>query len=117
MQYVSVPSTNVVLLIHAAHLEESYKDLLSLAVCCVDNRDCMLQHCTRCPGFGTVLQLLQSKFEDLDEIISFKQWVSVDRTDLITQSLPVSEFIQLLIRKLEDLTPHHYTFHILNQCT
>ena len=64
---------NVVLLIHAAHLEEWYKDLLSLAVCCVDNRDCMLQRCTRCPGFGTVLQLLQSKFEDLDEIISFKQ--------------------------------------------
>ena len=49
---------NVVLLIHAAHLEESYKDLLSLAVCCVDNRDCMLQRCTRCPGLGTVLQLL-----------------------------------------------------------
>ena len=32
----------------------------------------------------------------------------MDQTDLITQSLPVSEFIQLLTNKLEDLAPHHY---------
>jgi len=69
---------NVVLLIHATQIEESYKDLLSLAFCSTDNRDCMLQHCTECPGFEIVLQLLQSKFKDLDEVIYFKQWVSVD---------------------------------------
>jgi len=68
---------NVVLLIHAAQIKELYKDLLSLAVCSTDNRDCMLQRCTEYPGFKIVLQLLQSKFEDLDEVIYFKQWVSV----------------------------------------
>ena len=35
----------------------------------------------------------------------------MDQTDLITQSLPVSEFIQLLTNKLEDLAPHHYISH------
>ena len=30
--------------------------------------------------------MLQEKFEDLNEKISFKQWVSMDRTDLISFS-------------------------------
>ena len=51
------------------------------------------------------------KFEDLNEEISYKQWVSVDRTELIFQSLSISEYINLSITKLESLVPHHYIAH------
>ena len=77
----------------------------------MENHDCMIQRCNKCPGFEPVLKFLESKIEDLDEIINSKQWVSVDQTDLITQSLPVLESIQLLINKLEDLASHYYISH------
>ena len=44
---------NVILLLHAAQIEESYKDLLKMAVCDDHNKDCMLQRCS-CPGFDNV---------------------------------------------------------------
>ena len=52
-----------------------------------------------------------NKFEDLNEEISYKQWVSVDRTELISQSLSISDYINLTITKLESLVHHHYIAH------
>ena len=52
--------------------------------------------------------MLQEKFEDLNKEISFKQWVSVDRRDLISQSLHVLDYIKLVISKLTALAPHHF---------
>lgn len=102
---------NVVLLLHAAQLEETYKDLIALTVCNTNNKDCMLQRCTECPGILTVEMMLRQKFEDADEVITFKQWTTVDRTQLTSQQLPVSEFIDLLSSKLLTLIPHHYISH------
>ena len=99
---------NVILLLHAAQLEEAYKELIGMMVCSEDIRDCMLQKCENCPGDAVVQELLESKFEDRDEIIEIKQWVSVDRTDLVTQSLTVNKYISLLIEQLQDLIPHHF---------
>ena len=42
---------NVILLLLAAQIEESNKDLLKMAVCDDHNKDCMLQRCSLCPGF------------------------------------------------------------------
>ena len=99
---------NTILLLHAAHIEETYKELIALAVCDLENKECMLQRCSNCPGFRLVETMLQEKFEDLNEEISFKQWVSVDRTDLISQSLHVFDYIKLVISKLTALAPHHF---------
>ena len=102
---------NVVLLLHAAHIEESYKDLLILAVCNEESKDCMLQRCSECPGFDWVKEKLMKKCEDLNEEISFNQWVSVDRTELISQTLNILEYVNLVVSKLTLLTPHHYIAH------
>ena len=101
---------NVVLLLHAAESEEYYKNLICLAVCDVSNKECMLQRCDNCPGIEEIQTVLQEKFEDLNEEIRFKQWVSVDRTELVSQQLLISEFVQLLITKISALIPHHYIF-------
>ena len=71
---------NTILLLHAAHIEETYKELIALAVCDLENKECMLQRCSNSPGFRLVETMLQKKFEDLNEEISLKQWVSVDRS-------------------------------------
>ena len=63
---------NVVLTLHAAGTEETYKNLLDLMVCNAENRNCMLQRCPNCPGLEPIKALLCSKFEDLNEDISFK---------------------------------------------
>jgi len=102
---------NVILLLHAAHIEETFQELIAMAVRDIKNRDCVLQRCSNCPGFGNVHGKLKDMFEDDCEEINFEQWVSVNRTELITQSLLVSEYIQLLLSKLTALTPHHYIAH------
>ena len=96
---------------HAAGFEEDYKQLLEMTVCDVTNIDCMLQRCSECPGYEPLINFLNEKFEDKNDEIIFKQWVSVDRTELVTQILSVSEYIQVLQKKLMDLTPHHFISH------
>ena len=48
------------------------------------------------------------EFEDLNEEMRFKPRVNVDRNELVSQQLPISEFIQLPISKLSALISHHY---------
>ena len=43
-----------------------------------------------------------------EETITFKQWTSVDRSDLITQTLSVTEYISILCNKLNLITTHSY---------
>jgi len=51
----------------------------------------MLQRCQKCAHFEVVKEILSAKFEDKEEEVMFKQWVTTDRTELTTQYLPVSE--------------------------
>ena len=43
-----------------------------------------------------------------EEIVTFKQWVSTDHADLITQTMPLSEFIAALSHELDSITCHSY---------
>ena len=43
-----------------------------------------------------------------DATVTFKRWVAVDRADLITQTLPVLEFIDLLLTELYKLLPYSF---------
>ena len=99
---------NVKLLLDAAHFEESYRDLIKILICGDERRDCLLLKCDQCPKQDYLTTLLLSKFEDEHDTITFKEWVSVDRTQLITRQLPVHEFIDLIVEKLVKLTPHSF---------
>lgn len=88
-----------------------YKDLLAKVVCSVEDMNCMLHRCEDCPGKTAVvnhlMQLLTEKYDDTDTI-TFKQWVHTDRTSLITQQMPLEEFISTLVEKLDNLTRHDF---------
>ena len=92
----------------------TYKDLVQLATCDSSNRDCMLLKCDDCPDKNSIKDFLITQFPDYEEegeddaTVTFKRWVAVDRADLITQTLPVLEFIDLLLTELYKLLPHSF---------
>ena len=63
-----------------------------------------------CPPKENLTNVLQTKFEDCDEdnTIEFNQWISTDRTQMITCSAKIGEFIDDLSSKLEKVVPHSY---------
>lgn len=50
----------------------------------------------------------ESEPEEEERIISYKQWTSTDRAELICQSATIDEFIETLCSKLDDITAHSY---------
>ena len=72
------------------------------------NKECLLLKCDHCPGIQAIQTMLYEKYKDMDEKIRFKQWASVDRTELISQQLPISKLIHLLIFKISTLILHCY---------
>ena len=56
-----------------------------------------------------ILNFFPSYDTEGDEIeVSFKEWVSVDRSDLINQSLFLFEFVEHVINQLRKLLPHAF---------
>ena len=103
---------NVKLLCDALSSQIHYKDLVSLAVCELDSRDCCLLKCDLCPSIDYMKAYLLTYYPDYesdDELtVTFKEWVSVDRADLVQKTLPVMDFIDHLLDKLYKLIPHSY---------
>jgi len=103
---------NVKLLLAAVPGKVEYKHLIAQMVCNVDDRNCMLHECERCPGTQSVTEFLTQQFteEDMDDddIVSYKQWLHTDRTTIVSLQLPVSEFIETLVKALDALRHHHY---------
>ena len=99
---------NPKLLIESGNIPLSYKELLSLMVCDVKSRNCMLNKCDLCPSVANLREYLQSLFEDTNDEILFKQWTTVDRAEIVTMITTVQEFIETLIEKLAILLPHSY---------
>ena len=82
----------------------------------------MIHRCDKCPGTEPLQMYLLDEYEklnqnpDTDESdqdeeeeereVRFSQWISTDRADIVKQCLPVSEFVNLLVEKLDKLTPH-----------
>ena len=89
-----------------------YKDLMKVCVCNIDSRNCMFHLCSNCPGKINLKTYLENVFEkndfDFDDQITYKQWVSTDRTALITVQTSISEFIETLSETLYNLCHHHF---------
>ena len=63
---------NVKFLLDAIKIEESYKDLIKMLVCNVENSECMLRHCDNCLFDDALIEYLTAKLSedyDLDEEI------------------------------------------------
>ena len=46
-------------MLKSAQIEESYQDLISIMICDINNKDCMLQQCENCPGDDLVAKFLE----------------------------------------------------------
>ena len=55
--------------------DSDYKDLMKMIVCDIENLECMVHRCEKCPGYQNLQSFVEKKFEeyDIDEDISYKQ--------------------------------------------
>lgn len=87
----------------------TYHHCLASIVCNPPLPICFLGKCTSCPGLSYFRQNLTTLLdENLIDNITFKQWVSVDRSTLETHTKTVDEFIDVFCEKLELLRPHSF---------
>ena len=84
---------------------------MKLCVCTVEDRNCMFYLCTECPVktelSSTLMTIFDSNDFDFDSTISYKQWVSTDRTTVVTLESTMNEFIIILTDKIFELFHHH----------
>ena len=107
---VCVIHQSVILLLDETQIK-NYKQLLETAVCDMTKSNCMLQRCLNCPGNELVRDLLRKQFEDHNEDISIKQWVSVDRIEMITRTVSILQYNDLVLPKQVKLT--HTTSYLI----
>ena len=87
-------------------------DLLAKVVCNVSSRECMVHRCDVCPGASSLSTYLSDHFASHDyseeDVVTYRQWVHVDRDELITSVCNVKEYIEKLTDAVDQLTTHHY---------
>ena len=86
---------------------------MKLIVCDLENKMCMIHRCENCPGKEVLITFLQNqllKDDESDEEIevTFAQWQTTDRANLINQTTSLNEFIELLATKINNLTTHSF---------
>ena len=88
----------------------TYRDLMKIIVCDIENMECMVHKCENCPGSDALHTYLQKKFKeyDVDDDITFSQWDSTDRTALRTCTAPAEDFLEQLVYKIDKLTTHSF---------
>ena len=110
---------NFKLMVHAIKLDEltssdgisypTYEHCMATAICNPPQPKCYLGTCTACPGVDALKEFLQTTLdENMIEMVTYKQWVSVDRCTLDTISSTSEEFVETFVEKLEALLPHSF---------
>ena len=97
---------NVKLMVLAVELRElpTYHHYIAKILCNPLLPGCYLGDCSVCDGVAIHKDHLTTCLdENLVDQVTFKQWVSVDRSTL---TVPVDEFVEILCDKLELLRPH-----------
>ena len=100
---------NVKLMVLAVELRElpTYHHYIAKILCNPPLPGCYLGDCSVCLGVAILKDHLTTCLdENLVDHVTFKQWVSVDRSTLETLTMPVDEFVEILCDKLELLRPH-----------
>ena len=89
--------------------EIKYQHLVSKLLCNPPREECWLSQCDECADTTKLEEKLISIFNmlDIDEV-SFKQWQSTDRTELVTNIENTPDFVRSLIAKLQVLKMHMF---------
>ena len=103
---------NAKLLLAALPFNIYYRDLLSKVVCDLQNRDCMLHACEKCPGKEALQEYIKNQLDTLeidhDDTIKYKQWVHIDRTTLTTLESTIKDLLDNICESFNNLTQHHF---------
>ena len=86
-------------MVQAAETDKTYKDLTGMIVCSHDSKEHMIHRCDICLAIEPLKSCLEDAYTDLDEEVSFQQWQSTDRSDLVTVVMLAHEFIDFLVGK------------------
>ena len=83
---------------------------MSKLVCDTSNNECMVHRCAKCPGYVNLKAFLDEELIEIDEEeeIQFNQWQSTDRSQLITQTVNLFEYKELVVSHIYQLTSHSY---------
>ena len=84
------------------------KDLMALAVCSTENKQCMFHKCEKCPGKERIEKKLNELVGDSGNDITYKQRLKTDRCSLETIVKRPDDFLEELTDNLYTLTKHHY---------
>ena len=87
----------------------SYKHCLSQLICNPSLPECHLGSCYNCPGVDNLRKFLTDIFESnaVDEI-TYKQWITTDRSTIETITHSTDEFLEILFDKLKLLLHHSF---------
>ena len=85
---------------------------MALMVCSVNSRDCMLHKCEKCPGIIFLSKYIHDLLnsygcEDEDEI-TYKLWVRTDRSELVSKTASISQYVEIICQKMDELITHHF---------
>lgn len=87
----------------------TYHHWISQSICNPAQPKCYLGNCEFCPGDDQLkLNLRNAYLKSNTEHITYKQWVQVDRCDLITVVKPVDEFVDSIAHHLKKLITHSF---------
>jgi hypothetical protein len=91
------------------HHLSTYQHCLSTIICNPPQTNCSFCDSSECPGPTDLENTLQDVFTDnAIENITFKQWISTDRCELLTTVKSTEEFIESLLEKLLLLLRHSF---------
>ena len=110
---------NVKLMLYSVKLQEltsteevslsTYNDCIAKVICNPPLPQCYFGECDYCPGIEILENyLVRILDENLIDSVTFKQWTSVDRSQLETLTLPSDDFVELLCEKLKALKSHSF---------
>ena len=109
---VCVTHQNVKLMAAALPGKVTYHDLMNQVACNEESKMCMIHRCPHCPGTDALTAYLESLFDEsdlsADEPLTFRQWVSTDHTTIQAMTSSLHSFIEMLVKKVDDLTAHHF---------
>lgn len=87
----------------------NYNDCLAQIICNPPSPDCYLLLCAMCPGINKIIKYLEELFDaEYVEHITYKQWVTIDRTNLEILQSSVEDFLDKFSSKLLALLPHTF---------
>ena len=105
-------------LLSSVNLSKDYHEFLELRVYNRNSKECMIHRCESCPSGNTVENFIQGQLMKADDDgqvdhyddveITFQQWTTSGRAELISCTLPLDEFIEQLCDQLDEITS--YTF-------